>query len=97
MRLLRALSLGYTVVLISALAASLAGILFYLRRIGDTLADIGSVLGRVRDETAPLGGHLEPLPGVAAGLADQMAEVRASLVRADQRLADIAESRRAGR
>ena len=63
----------YAVVLVLVLAVSLSTILYYLWSIGTTLGKISGGLQVVRDQTAPLPGHLEAINGaldqVASGLA----------------------------
>ena len=88
MRLLRTLTLGYLAVLVGALAASLIAILVELRRIGAGLGEVGAALTRVRDHTAPLGGHLQGVQDASVGLADRMQAARTSLEHADRALAE---------
>jgi hypothetical protein len=90
-RLLTTLTLGYAVVLVGALAASLSAILIYLRRIGAVLGDVRAALIRVRDETAPLEEHLRTVNAAAAAPADRLVAARDTLKRADEHLGAIAE------
>jgi hypothetical protein len=90
-RLLTALTLGYAVVLVGALAASLTAILVYLRRIGDVLADVRAALTGVRDETAPLEAHLRTINGALVAPADRLVAARDALQKADEHLGAIAE------
>ena len=90
MQLLRTLTLGYLVVLVGALAASLIAILVELRRIGGGLAEVGAALGRARDHTAPLGGHLESVRDASVALADRTQAAATSLEHADAALARAA-------
>ena len=48
----------YAVVLVLVLAVSLITILYYLWSIGTTLGKISAGLGAVRQQTAPLAGHI---------------------------------------
>ena len=91
MRLLRALTLLYTGVLVSALGTSLTAIWVYLRRIAATLGEARAALGAVSDDTAPLDAHLRRLHDATAGVAGDLAGARESLARADDRLAALAE------
>ena len=90
MRLLRTLTLGYLAVLVAALAASLIGILVELRRIGSGLSEVGAALARVRDHTAPLGGHLQTVQDASVALADRAQAAATSLEHADEALARAA-------
>lgn len=89
MRLLAQLTVGYVAVLVSALAASLIAILVYLRRIGNTLGEVRALLARVRDETAPLGGHLGAVNEASTSVADGMSQAREHLARAADQLAAL--------
>jgi hypothetical protein len=66
--LLRWLTIGYAVVLILALAASLIAILVQLWRIGTVLGHVGASLRDVATATAPLGGYLKALHDAFVGL-----------------------------
>jgi hypothetical protein len=92
MQLLRTLTLGYLAVLVAALAASLIAILVELRRIGGGLAEVGAALTRVRDHTAPLGGHLEGVRDASVALADRAHAAATSLEQGDRALARVARS-----
>ena len=91
MKLLRTLTLGYAVVLVLALGASLIAIWVYLRRIGDVLGEVRAALVAVRDATGPLGELLQPLQDVVAGSAAALADAQASLARANDRLSALVE------
>ncbi|MDQ3810252.1 MAG: hypothetical protein M3336_08175 [Chloroflexota bacterium] len=93
LRLLTTVTLGYLGVLISALAASLIAILVQLRRIDRALADVAAALTRVRDHTAPLGGHLETIQAATGTFAERMQASNQSLGQADAALADVAIGR----
>ena len=76
----------YALVLVVVLAVSLITILYYLWSIGTTLSKIAAGLTVVREQTAPLGGHVEGINGalitVAAGLSsalDDLGEVNSAL------------------
>jgi hypothetical protein len=60
----------YAVVLVLVLAASLIAILYYLWSIGTTLGKIGAGLGVVRQQTAPLGGHIIAINGALESVRD---------------------------
>jgi hypothetical protein len=91
--LLTVLTLGYLGVLVSALAASLIAILVQLRRIDHALADVAAALTRVRDRTAPLGGHLETIQGATGAFGDRMQAASTSLEHADTALGQVARGR----
>jgi hypothetical protein len=72
----------YALVLVVVLAVSLIAIFYYLWSIGTTLGKIGAGLAIVRQQTQPLGGHIEAINGalstVGSGLGealDDLAEV----------------------
>ncbi len=90
MALLRTLSLIYTAVLVSALGSSLVAILVYLRRIAGALGEVREVLEEVRDEAAPLGGHLEGVHAAVVGTADGLDDVGARLARVNEGLGTLA-------
>jgi hypothetical protein len=76
----------YALVLVLVLAMSLSTILYYLWRIGTTLGTISAGLGVVRQQTAPLGGHVEAINGTLATVGadfgaalDDLAEVNDAL------------------
>lgn len=91
MRLLRTLTLGYVVVLVLALAASLIAILAYLIRIGSALADVRQSLEQVSVNTAPLEEPLRGLQDVTARWSAGLARVRGNLQRADALLGRLAD------
>lgn len=84
MRLLRALTLAYTAVLVPTLAASLIAILVYLRRIAGTLGEVRAALATVSEQTDPLNATLGTVQQVTIASADRLAEARASLQRAEE-------------
>ena len=90
MGLLRNLTLIYTAVLVSALGSSLVAILVYLRRISGALGEVREILEEVRDETAPLGGHLQVAHEAVAGTAHGLGDVGARLARVDDGLGSLA-------
>ena len=90
MRLLRNLTLIYTAVLVSALGSSLVAILVYLRRISGALGEVREVLEEVRDETAPLGGHLRGVHEAVVSTTEGLGEVGARFARVDDGLGTLA-------
>jgi hypothetical protein len=66
----------YALVLVVVLAVSLIAIFYYLWSIGSTLSRIGGGLAVVRQQTQPLGGHIEAINGalatVGSGLVDAL-------------------------
>ena len=89
MALLRTLTLIYAAVLTSALGASLAAILVYLRRIAGTLGEVGAALALVKQETEPLGEHLQRLQDATTAPAEGLADAQARLARADEALSSL--------
>ena len=89
MPLLRTLTLIYTAVLTSALGASLAAILVYLRRIAGTLGEVHGALAVVKQETEPLGEHLQRLQDATATPAEGLADAHARLAHADEALSSL--------
>ncbi len=90
MDLLRKLTLIYIAVLVSALGSSLVAILVQLWRIAGALGEVREVLEEVRDETAPLGGHLQGVQEAVAGTAQGLGDVGARLARVDDGLGSLA-------
>src|SRR3712207_1054769 len=90
MVLLRNLTLIYTAVLVSALGSSLVAILVQLWRIAGALGEVREVLEDVRNETAPLGGHLQGVHGAVVGTAEGLGEVGARLARVNDGLGTLA-------
>ena len=86
MNLLTKLTLIYAGVLVSAVGSSLAGILVYLRRIRAALGETREALAEVRDDTAPLGGHLGGVHAATVDVATGLDTARASLARVDEGL-----------
>ena len=91
MRLLRALTLGYVTVLIPTLAASLIAIWVQLRRIASVLGDVREALVTVRDRTAPLAGHLQPVDESLAASAEDLATAQARFEHLAAGLSVVAE------
>jgi len=60
----------YAIVLVVVLAVSLIAILYYLWSIGTTLSKISAGLGAVRQQTAPLGGHISAINGALESVRD---------------------------
>ena len=60
----------YAVVLVLVLAVSLIAILYYLWSIGTTLGKISAGLRVVREQTAPLGGHITAINGALESVRD---------------------------
>lgn len=60
----------YAIVLVVVLAVSLIAILYYLWSIGTTLGKISAGLGVVRQQTAPLGGHITAINGALESVRD---------------------------
>ena len=90
MDLLRKLTLIYTAVLVSALGSSLVAILVQLWRIAGALGEVREVLEEVRDETAPLGGHLQAVHQAVVGTAQGLGDAGARLGRAEAGLGPLA-------
>lgn len=97
MGLLRKLTLIYTAVLVSALGSSLVAILVQLWRIAGALGEVREVLEEVRDETAPLGGHLQGVHEAVVGTAAGLGEVGARLARVNDGLGTLAPPGQPGR
>src|SRR5438067_11189498 len=60
----------YAIVLVVVLAVSLIAILYYLWSIGTTLGKISAGLAVVRQQTAPLGGHIAAINGALESVRD---------------------------
>lgn len=86
MTLLRTLTLIYTAVLVSAVGSSLIAILVFLRRITGALGEAREALAEVRDDTAPLAGHLGGVHAATVDVATGLDGARASLARVDEGL-----------
>jgi septal ring factor EnvC (AmiA/AmiB activator) len=89
-RLLRTLTLAYVAVLVPTLATSLTAIWLYLRRIDRALSEASAALAKVRDETRPLGTHLQALQDAPPSQAERLARARTAIDRADKQLAGLA-------
>lgn len=63
------ITLIYALVLVVVLAVTLSLILYYLWSIGTTLGTIQGGLATVRDQTAPLGGHITAINGALSSVA----------------------------
>jgi hypothetical protein len=79
----------YALVLVVVLAVSLATILYYLWSIGTTLAKIRDGLLVVRDQTAPLGGHVIAINGALDQVAGGFAGALDDLVATDAALGKL--------
>ncbi len=86
MNLLAKLTLIYAGVLVSAVGSSLVAILVYLRQIRAVLGETRHALVEVRDDTAPLGGHLEGVHAATVEVAAGLDMARASLAHVDEGL-----------
>ena len=86
MKLLRALTLIDSAILVSAVGSSLIAILVFLRRIGAALGEAREALAEVRDDTAPLAGHIEGVGAATVDVATGLDGARASLARVDEGL-----------
>ncbi|MDP8921843.1 MAG: hypothetical protein M3O34_03085 [Chloroflexota bacterium] len=86
MNVLAKLTLIYAGVLVSAVGSSLVGILVYLRRIRTALGETRQALAEVRDDTAPLGGHIGVVHAATVDVATGLEAARASLARVDEGL-----------
>lgn len=82
-------TLMYAIVLVLALAVSLIAILYYLWSIGTTLGKIRAGLLVVRDQTAPLGGHVEAINGALGTVAGDLSAARDDLLAVDGALAQV--------
>jgi hypothetical protein len=76
----------YALVLVLVLAVSLITILYYLWSIGTTLGKISGGLSLVRQQTAPLGGHISAINGALqtvgeglGGALEDLAETNAAI------------------
>src|SRR5215212_2206778 len=79
----------YALVLVVVLAVSLIAILYYLWSIGTTLGKIRAGLEVVRDQTAPLGGHLEAINGALGAVAGGLSGALDDLAATDAALAGL--------
>ena len=79
----------YALVLVVVLAVSLIAILYYLWSIGTTLGKIHAGLGIVRDQTAPLSGHVEAINGALGMVAEGLSSALDDLSATDAALAQV--------
>src|SRR5215212_7263051 len=79
----------YALVLVVVLAVSLLLILYYLWSIGTTLGKIRAGLLVVRDQTAPLAGHVEAINGALSVVAGDLSGARDDLLTVDGALAQV--------
>jgi len=87
---LTAATIVYALVLVVVLAVSLTTILYYLWSIGTTLGKIRAGLGVVRDQTAPLSGHLEAINGALSSVAVGFTGALEDLAATDAALGELA-------
>ncbi len=78
----------YALVLVVVLAVSLIAILYYLWSIGTTLGKIRDGLLVVRDQTAPLSGHIEAINGALGAVASGFSGALEDLSSTDAALAE---------
>lgn len=91
MQLLSWLSVGYAVILVLALGASLTAIWISLWRIGSALAEVRYALETARHETALLGEYLEPVGAAVDASAAALQQAHSSVRRVNERLHHVAE------
>jgi hypothetical protein len=95
---LTAVTLIYAIVLVLVLAVSLITILYYLWSIGTTLGKIRAGLEVVREQTAPLGGHVEAINGALGEVAGGLSGALDDLAATDAALGEVmGESSAAGK
>ena len=95
---LTAVTVIYAIVLVLVLAASLIAILYYLWSIGTTLGKIRAGLGVVREQTAPLSGHVEAINGALGSTAEGLSGALDDLAATDAALGEVmGESSAAGK
>jgi len=88
----------YALVLVVVLAISLSAIFYYLWSIGTTLGKIHAGFGVVRDQTAPLGAHIQAINGALGMVAGDLSAARDDLLVTDGALAQVmGEATPAGR
>jgi hypothetical protein len=85
---LTAATVVYALVLVMVLAVSLIVILYYLWSIGTTLGKIRDGLVVVRDQTAPLSGHVEAINGALGSVASGFGGALEDLAATDAALAE---------
>ena len=79
----------YALVLVVVLAVSLITILYYLWSIGTTLGKISAGLGAVRQQTAPLGGHITAINGALETVRDGLGGALDDLARTNVALGTV--------
>jgi hypothetical protein len=95
---LTAVTLIYAILLVLVLAVSLITILYYLWSIGTTLGKIRAGLEVVREQTAPLAGHVEAINGALVEVAGGLSGALDDLAATDAALGEvIGESSAAGK
>jgi hypothetical protein len=95
---LTAVTLIYAIVLVLVLAVSLITILYYLWSIGTTLGKIRAGLEVVREQTAPLAGHVEAINGALGEVAGGLSGTLDDLAATDAALGEVmGESSAAGK
>ena len=86
---LTVITLIYLLVLVVVLAVSLIVILRHLWSIGTTLEKIGAGLLQVRDDTAPLAGHITAINGALTETASRLAGARDDLAATNDALGGL--------
>ncbi|MFN8523747.1 MAG: hypothetical protein U0821_11675 [Chloroflexota bacterium] len=86
---LATLTIIYALILVVVLAATLVTILFYARRIGTTLAQIGAGLTAVQGHTAPLTQKIDALNEGLGVVRDGLAGAAADLASVDGTLGTL--------
>ena len=79
----------YAIVLVVVLAVSLITILYFLWSIGTTLGKISAGLALVRDQTAPLDGHIDAINGALGTVAHGLDATLEDLAHVNGALADL--------
>lgn len=91
MRLLSVLSVGYVVILVVALAASLIAILAYLVKIAGALGSVKDGLLKVEESTRPLAEHLNAINYELTSVSDGLHLVDSHLGESDRCLDVVGE------
>ena len=79
-------TVAYAVILVLVLAVSLITIAVLLWRVGTTLGQIAGGLQVVRQQTAPLGQHVDALNGSLAAVSEGLQSAAGHLAAADERI-----------
>ena len=90
LELLTSLTVVYTLILVLVLAVTLITIVFYLWRIGSTLAQIGDGLKVVERQTEPLAEKLDQINGGLAAVSQGLSHSADELAATDALLATVA-------